>query len=287
MSTGSVIELERRLDHPIERVWRAISEPGELAAWFVAPVDWIPAAGEAIEASGGRGTITVVDPPRTLEWTWDVQRFRFDLAPDGDGCRLRFTHVFDPAAGPAEQHAAGWRIYFGRLDAHLAGVPQSEAEAHTATLEDGPAVRLERRLAHSAERVWRALTEPEELGHWFPAGEPLDATESHPPTMFAGRWYGDSVRFDLRPDGDGCVLVLTHAFGDREVAARTAAGWDRCLARLRASLDGAPLGEAESLREWPEVHERLAARWGVDPEIGRQAFAAHASRPIADEAPAR
>ena len=35
------------------------------------------------------------------------------------------------------------------------------------TLEDGSRLRLQRRYAHSAERVWRALTDPAELARWF------------------------------------------------------------------------------------------------------------------------
>jgi hypothetical protein len=26
---------------------------------------------------------------------------------------------------------------------------------------------------------------------------------------------------------------------------------------------------------WPDVHERYASAWGIDPEIGRRAYAAH------------
>ena len=43
---------------------------------------------------------------------------------------LVFTHVFNPEHGPDWQHAAGWEIYFDRLDAHLAGGFLSEEDAH-------------------------------------------------------------------------------------------------------------------------------------------------------------
>ena len=43
-------------------------------------------------------------------------------------------HVFDDRALGA-QHAAGWEIYFNRLDAHLAGGFLSEEEAHEAVAE--------------------------------------------------------------------------------------------------------------------------------------------------------
>lgn len=270
-----MIEIERHLPHSVERVWRAISEPAELAQWFVAPVSWTPAVGETIDAFGQTGEVTEVEPPRTLAWTYGVERYRFELEPDGEGCRLRFFHLPDPSRGPEEQHRRGWLIYFGRLDGHLEGRPVGEIEAHVALLEEGPSVRLERHLDAPVERVWRALTEPAELAHWFPDGMVPEVVADDPPRMVAWDFHGDRVRVDLEPDGDGCLLRLTHAFDEREVAARNAAGWDRCLARLKALLAGTPMDEAASLRDWPEVHEMLAERWGLDPEVGRRAYAQH------------
>ena len=147
------------------------------------------------------------------------------------------------------------------------GTLQTDGDRHT--------LRFERRLEHSVERVWRAITEPGELGQWFPPEEALNVTESDPPRLLAGTWFGDSLRFELTPDGAGCVLVFTHAFDDRDTAARTAAGWDRCLARLEALLAGEPMGEKESLEAWPAVHERYAEEFGVDPGLGRRAYEEH------------
>jgi hypothetical protein len=146
------------------------------------------------------------------------------------------------------------------------------------TVDGRDALRLERRLPHSVERVWRALTEPEELAHWFPGGEPLEVLVSDPPHVLAGRWFGDPLRLELHAEGDGCRLVLVQAFDDPDTSARTAAGWDRCVARLGALLGGAPMGERESLQGWPEAHERYAARFGVDPELGRRTYAEHIAR---------
>ena len=36
-------------------------------------------------------------------------------------------------------------------------------------LDGRPALRFERSIPHSVERVWRAITEPGEMGQWFPA----------------------------------------------------------------------------------------------------------------------
>ena len=39
------------------------------------------------------------------------------------------------------------------------------------TVDGRPALRFERRLKHSVERVWRAVTEPAELARWFVVAE--------------------------------------------------------------------------------------------------------------------
>lgn len=304
------LRIERRLAHSPQRVWRAVTEPAEMAQWFVAPVAWTPALGETFEGGGQRGEITALEEPALLRWTWGQERYAFELSPDGDGCRLVFTHVFDERYGPAAQHAAGWETYFDRLDAHLAGGHLDEEDAHGSigelheryaarfgqdpapgrrmiaslafrglTLEedaaDGPRLRLERRLRHPVERVWRAITDAEELARWFPADAPMEVVERDEPHLLVASWSGDELRFELRPEGAGCRLVFTHAFDDRDTAARTAAGWDRCFARLEALFAEQPMDEATALELWPDVHERYAETFGVDPEIGRRAYAEH------------
>jgi uncharacterized protein YndB with AHSA1/START domain len=123
------LRFERRLEHSLERVWRAVSEPAELARWFVAHVEWAPAVGETFEAADEPGEITELEPPHLIAWTWGGELFRFELRREDDGCLLVFTHVFDDRALGA-QHAAGWETYFSRLDAHLAGGFLSEKDAH-------------------------------------------------------------------------------------------------------------------------------------------------------------
>lgn len=129
--TPDPIRIERRLNHPIERVWRAVTEPGEMARWFVTEeIPWTPETGEEFEAAGHRGRITDVSPPHRFAWEWHVESYSFELSEDGDGTLLVFTHVFNPEYGPAEQHRHGWAIYFTRLDVHLDGGFLSEADAH-------------------------------------------------------------------------------------------------------------------------------------------------------------
>jgi uncharacterized protein YndB with AHSA1/START domain len=117
-----------------------------------------------------------------------------------------------------------------------------------------PAVRFERRYPHSVARVWRSVTEPDELARWFPStvevdlreggdmrftfpggeAEPMDGSvvELDPPRVFAFLWGRDLLRIELEPDGEGCRLRLTQTLGSEDEAARNAAGWHVCLDRL-------------------------------------------------------
>ena len=128
------LRFERQLAHPVERVWRAVSEPAELERWFPAAADWTPASGETFEAYGATGEVTEVDPPRRLGWTFAGDRYSFDLEARDEGCRLVFIHVFDDRA-LAAQTAAGWETYLSRLEPHLAGGHLPEVDAHASWAE--------------------------------------------------------------------------------------------------------------------------------------------------------
>jgi uncharacterized protein YndB with AHSA1/START domain len=300
------LRFERALSHRPERVWRAVSDPAEMAAWFVAPVPWTPVEGETFEAGGQTGRITALDPGRLIAWEWASERYSFEVIPDGDGSRLVFLHFFDPEHGPGAQHAAGWESYLLRLQVALEGGELSEAEAHAIVpelneryalafdadpaparesfakhgplqlrLEDGPELRFERRYGYPVERVWRAISDPAERAEWFPSDAEPETLESEPERLLVLSFHGTRLRFELAADGDGCILVFVHEFDDLGEAAKTAAGWDRCFTRMDALLAGARLGERESLELWPLVHERYAEAFGVDPEPGRRAFAEH------------
>ena len=137
------LRFERWLAHSVERVWRAVSEPAELERWFPAAAEWSPAAGETFEAAGMTGEVTEVAAPHRLAWTFNDERYSFELAAHEGGCLLVFTHVFDNRT-LAAQTAAGWETYFSRLEPHLAGGFLSEEEAHApwAEVHEGYAERF-------------------------------------------------------------------------------------------------------------------------------------------------
>ncbi|MEU8378230.1 SRPBCC family protein [Streptosporangium sp. NPDC048865] len=149
-----------------------------------------------------------------------------------------------------------------------------ERQATLRTVEGRPVLRFERRLAHSPEKVWKAVTSPAEMVHWFPAAVETERVvgaemrftfegeddpthgrilELDPPKVYAFSWNQDVLRFELLPDGPGCLLVLTHTLGGgwtgRLTAGRTAAGWDTCLTALLARLGGEPAEEPAGLAD--------------------------------------
>ncbi len=143
--------------------------------------------------------------------------------------------------------------------------------ASYATIEDQPTLNFERRLSHPVDRVWQAITEPDELAQWFPTQVeadlevggrmtftfedytlpdgsktmPGEITELDPPRVLAFTWgppgHEDHLRFELEPvDGDrACVLRFTVVLGMLDKAARDGAGWHVCLDRLERLLGGA------------------------------------------------
>ncbi|NMO15308.1 hypothetical protein HPC49_53300 [Pyxidicoccus fallax] len=143
-------------------------------------------------------------------------------------------------------------------------------------------LRFERRLAHPPEKVWRALTEAKELAQWFPAriegrreagaelrfffeeGEPSTGKISvfDPPRLLEYTWEGDRLRWELRPEGAGCLLVFTTIPGDRANVARDATGWHICLDNLEAGLDGNPAAAFDKER-FSALNAEYAARFGL------------------------
>ena len=148
-----------------------------------------------------------------------------------------------------------------------------------------PGVRLERRLADPPSIVWAAITDREQLRSWFPCdvivtggrwrvgatitfvfpsevvdltlhGEVLAVDE---PRTLAFTWGEETLRLELRPDGEGTRLLLIDEL-PASIAARNAAGWDICLDRL-AGLTPPP-------ETWKARFDQYAAAF--EPTLGRQ-----------------
>jgi Activator of Hsp90 ATPase homolog 1-like protein len=115
--------LVREMRHSPDKVWQALTEPGQLSEW--AP----------FEADRGLGTVGAVklswvgtpqvtetqvtraEAPKVLEYA----DMRWELEPVGRGTRLTLWHSIDRRF--ISWGAAGWHICFDVLDRFLGGEP--------------------------------------------------------------------------------------------------------------------------------------------------------------------
>lgn len=151
MNASAVADVERGVIHarieihaPPDAVFRALTDPRELAAWWGSAdtyqtsdwrVDlrpggrWSAAARRRNEErlTTVRGEYRVVDPPRVLEYTWepsweDFQQtlVRIELEATGAGTRMTVTHSgFGARAEGCRMHGEGWKLVLEWLAGHV------------------------------------------------------------------------------------------------------------------------------------------------------------------------
>jgi uncharacterized protein YndB with AHSA1/START domain len=167
---------------------------------------------------------------------------------------------------------------------------------------DRVVLRYERRLAHPPEKVWRALTESEQLRHWFPAdmeGErragadlvfrfwpetreavvakqderavaiidenpalPGQLLSWEPPRLLELRWDTEILRYELTAAAAGTLLVLTVRLDGQAPEADAAAGYHACLDALERLLDGGDTSRPVAATDVGGLEEEYAALLG-------------------------
>ncbi len=135
----ATLAFERRLRHPIQAVWDAITNPAHLAHWYMTKARLEGRAGGSIDYVSGisqfhvTGRILTWDPPHVYEHEWNVEPMqylpkgersivRWELTPDGDGTILRLTHrhLTRQTAGG---FVSGTHVFLERLEQQLDGKP--------------------------------------------------------------------------------------------------------------------------------------------------------------------
>ena len=121
--------LVRKLRQPPALVWRALTDPKELAGW--APFDAdrdLSSVGPVKLATVGapkpqvtESSVKRAEAPRLLEYSWGGKDLRWELEAAGGGTRLTLWHSID--RGFIAWGAAGWHICLDVLDHLVAGDP--------------------------------------------------------------------------------------------------------------------------------------------------------------------
>ncbi|MDX6770349.1 MAG: SRPBCC family protein [Elusimicrobiota bacterium] len=201
------IELDRLIDAPRERVFRAWSEPEQMKRWF-APEPFRLAVKSMDFRVGGRyemamrgpdgedfpfsGVYLEVDPPAKLAWNSEFPDMPkgsivtvVTFTEEGGKTRVRARQTFS-ALSPIAEHAIagakeGWNLtmdqlvvfaesedYGGVMSAMKRAVePESDREVVVTRVIDAPVAR-----------VWRAWTDNDEIVKWWGPHGFSDETES-------------------------------------------------------------------------------------------------------------
>jgi len=132
------IIIERVLDAPLARVWKAITDKDDMKQWYFALSDFKAEPGFQFSFEGGddkktyvhRCRITEVIPNKKLSYTWAYDNFpgietlvSFELfEEEGNKTRVRLTHSgvgqFPSAEDPnfaKESFTAGWTEIIGSM----------------------------------------------------------------------------------------------------------------------------------------------------------------------------
>lgn len=263
------LQFERRYPHPIERVWRAISEPEEMVRWFPSEVVgerkvgaelvFTDEAQRAAAREAGKphrtddpfpgGRVVAFDPPNVFSFTWGGELLRIELTPDGDGTHLLFTQVLSHPS-VAARNGSGWHQCLTDLDALLGAGLETPLQWRD-VYEDyirriGPplgepagdgAVTWERMTHVDADRVRAATTEPAELSAWGAVDDDRK-----------------SLRWDLEPAEVGTVYRLTHAGIGTDAA--LASRWHALLLQLDMYLAAGQLVPTDP-GQWVDDYKRV------------------------------
>jgi uncharacterized protein YndB with AHSA1/START domain len=238
------LRMERELAHPPEKVWRALTEPGELAHWFPAAVELDLRLDGAIsfrfededsieQEADNTGVIRAYEPPRLLEYTWGSEVQRWEVEPTNSGCLLTLTATYDDRPGSAS-FTSGWILCLDALDKSLGGnsVPRESYQVlhehfvKVYGLDAGQAqadgsVRFERQLTAPKEDVWPRLADKVKavVGD-APAGESVEPL----------RLVYPEATLTLRDGNGGARLVVT------QTSSTDTEAWRELIESLAADL---------------------------------------------------
>jgi uncharacterized protein YndB with AHSA1/START domain len=138
---SAALAFERRLPHPPEAVWGAITQPEQLAGWFTTAKSMARIDGRV----GGRvdflsgpyplhitGTILAWDPPHVFEHEWNIDAreefpsersvVRWEILREDYGSLVKMTHR-SLSKRASQGFISGVHAFLDRLEASLDGVP--------------------------------------------------------------------------------------------------------------------------------------------------------------------
>jgi uncharacterized protein YndB with AHSA1/START domain len=182
------------IDAPRERVWQAVTEPEQLAQWFLPPSLGAQLkrdnSGEISVCMGPMtaaiALVEAVDRPRKVTSRSLPEKLlttTYMLDEEKGGTRVTVTvSGFEALSEEARQErlapiGAGWEKSLANLKAYIDGKELPHPQGFVAAMfgyrrETKEKFSIERSIWIKAtrDRVWQAITEPEQIGKWFSPG---------------------------------------------------------------------------------------------------------------------
>ncbi|WP_198433952.1 SRPBCC family protein [Virgibacillus salexigens] len=81
------------------------------------------------------------------------------------------------------------------------------------------------------------------------------------PHTFEFREVDDLIRISLLEEDEGCQMVFTHIFDDKEMAMYIAAGWHRCLDALQQIVNRQPVEWKDNSAELRKLYREAFDRF--------------------------
>ena len=157
------IRFERRLAHPVDRVWGAITDPAEMAEWLACRVEFDARTGGRLALwLGGADAphvaqyvVTAFEPPHVLEASGAGEDgvLRWELRSEGTGCVLTFTDTRPTGERARNSVLAGWHVLMDQLPEALAGRPTDWRALEATRTEHGHLARIEEIYWHYRNQV--------------------------------------------------------------------------------------------------------------------------------------
>jgi uncharacterized protein YndB with AHSA1/START domain len=123
ISTGDkpVLRFERFLPRPVDEVWRAVTDPAQMRAWFPTRIEidrWEEGATfthhfDDPSLAALPGTVLACSEPHRLVFTWGEDTIGFELSATAGGTTFVLTEEL--GAAHAARNAAGWEVCLERL----------------------------------------------------------------------------------------------------------------------------------------------------------------------------
>jgi len=125
------VTIEREMPHPLDKVWRALTEGSLLEQWLMRN-DFEPVVDHTFKFTADWGSVDcrviTVDPKTTLAYSWEAYGIAtvvtFTLTPTSTGTSLRMEQSGFPMSNDQAYKGAqyGWQKFLGAMEEVVAGL---------------------------------------------------------------------------------------------------------------------------------------------------------------------